>query len=119
MILDVSNVIGPMRREPATSASTPSRKALQEAYTAAVRMASRLSMMGALGFGVALVMAALLITRGGFRAAGLGVELILLVGGLAGGLAFTVLALRASRVARECRRRLDERPGRDHGGGAS
>lgn len=68
--------------------------------------------MGALGFGVALAMAAILVTRGGLLAAGFGVELILLVGGLAGGLAFTVLGLRASRMARDCRRRLDESRGR-------
>lgn len=72
-------------------------------------------MMGALGFGVALAMAVVVVTQGGFLAAAFGVEMILLVGGLSGGLAFTTLALRASRMARACRRRLDEKPG--HGGG--
>jgi acetylornithine/succinyldiaminopimelate/putrescine aminotransferase len=63
--------------------------------------------MGALGFGVALAMAAVLMARGGMLAGGFGPELVLLAGGLGGGVAFTVLALRASRMARGCQRQLD------------
>ncbi|MQA85631.1 MAG: hypothetical protein GEV03_13635 [Streptosporangiales bacterium] len=74
-------------------------------------MASRLSVMGALGFGVAVAMAAVLVTRGGF-AAGFGPEMVLIAGGLGGGVAFTVLALRASKMAREYRRHLERKSGR-------
>lgn len=84
---------------------------MEEAYDDAVRTASRLSVMGTLGFGVAFAMAAVLMSRGGFFAAGFGLEMVLFAGGLGGGIAFTVLALRASKMARACRRRLDERPG--------
>lgn len=106
------------RKEPATAGSTPSRKDLEEAYSEAARTASRLSMMGALGFGVALAMAAVLMTRGGgFFATGSWLQMLLFAGGLSGGLAFTVLALRASRMARECKRRLEGEPGHGQGKG--
>lgn len=85
--------------------SQPHHSELEQAYEEAVRTSSRLSVMGALGFGAALVMGVLLLTRGSFSSA-FPVETLLLAGGLGGGLAFTVLASRASRVARECRRRL-------------
>lgn len=81
------------------------RSDLEQAYEEAVRASTRLSLMGALGFGAALLMGVLLLTRGSFSAA-FPVETLLLVGGLGGGLAFTVLAVRASRMASECRRRM-------------
>jgi hypothetical protein len=64
--------------------------------------------MGALGFGLALVMATAIGWEGSFFAAGFGLEKFLFAGGVVGGLTFTLLALRASRAARACRRRLDE-----------
>jgi hypothetical protein len=64
--------------------------------------------MGALGFGVALLMIVTLARQGGLFAAGYGLELTLAAGGTAGGVVFTVLALRASRMAKECERRLCE-----------
>lgn len=88
--------------------SKPQRSELQQAHDEAVRAASRLSLLGALGFGAALLMAALLLTRGSVSA--FPVETLLLVGGIGGGLAFTVLAVRASRMARECKRRLSGHP---------
>lgn len=85
----------------------PSRKELEEAYREAVKAASRLSMLGALGFGIAFAMVAVLIGRGGLFASGFGPELVLIAGGLGGGIAFTVLALRASRMATACKRQLE------------
>lgn len=81
---------------------------MEEAYGEAARTASRSSLMGTLGFGLALVMATVIGWEGSFLAAGFGLEKLLFVGGVVGGLTFTLLALRASRVARTCRRRLDE-----------
>lgn len=75
-------------------------------------MATRSSLMGMLGFGLALVTGALLAQQGSLLAAGFGLDRVLFVGGLSGGLLFTLLALRASRIARDCKRRLDEHPGR-------
>lgn len=69
-------------------------------------------MLGMLGFGVALAMGTAVFARGGFLAAGFGLDTLLFAGGIGGGLAFTVMALRASRMARECRRRLEESSGR-------
>jgi hypothetical protein len=71
-------------------------------------MAGRSSLLGALGFGLALLMAAVLAGRGALLLrAGWGLETLLLFGGIAGGLLYTTLAVRASRHAREYRRRLD------------
>lgn len=84
----------------------PHEGELEEAYREALRTSSRLRLMGALGFGVALLMGALLVTRGDLSTA-FPLETLLLVGGLGGGLAFTVLAVRASRMASAYRRRLD------------
>jgi hypothetical protein len=86
--------------------SNPSRMAVEQAYADASRAASRSSLMGALGFGLALVMGVTLANEGSFFAAGYGLELILLAGGIGGGIVFTVLALRAARMAKECQRRL-------------
>jgi hypothetical protein len=80
---------------------------LEEAYEEAVRTASRSSFMGALGFGLALVMATAIGWEGSFLQAGFGLEKFLFVGGVVGGLTFTLFALRASRAAKACRRELD------------
>jgi hypothetical protein len=88
--------------------SNPPRSAVEQAHADASRAASRSSLMGALGFGIALVMGVALAREGSFFAAGHGLELILLSGGVGGGIVFTVLALRAARMAKECRRRLPE-----------
>jgi hypothetical protein len=85
---------------------TASRREIEQAYAEATRAASRGSLMGALGFGLALMMATLLAERGTLLGAGFGLETLLLVGGLGGGLTFTILAARASRMARRCRREL-------------
>lgn len=91
------------------ASSTTSRATVEKAYVEASRAASRASLMGALGFGVALLMGFTLARGGSLFAAGYGLELMLAAGGTAGGIVFTVLALRASRMAEECRRRLSER----------
>ncbi|MQA27512.1 MAG: hypothetical protein GEU94_19075 [Micromonosporaceae bacterium] len=85
-----------------------SRAAAEQDYAEAVRTANRASLMGALGFGLALVTGALFIEKGSLLAPGFGLESILLTGGLAGGLIFSVLALRASRMARRCQQALEE-----------
>lgn len=90
----------------------PSRRNLEEAYAEAAQTASRLSLLGAAGFGVALLMAALLLTRGEFFSPRYALEMILVVGAGSGGAAFTFLALRASRLARTYQRRMDETPRR-------
>jgi hypothetical protein len=88
--------------------SNTSRAEVEQAYAEASRAASRLSLMGALGFGLALVLGIPLVREGSLFAAGYGLELILVVGGVGGGIVFTVLALRASRMAKGCQRRLHE-----------
>lgn len=96
------------------ASSSASRATVEKAYVEASRAASRASVMGALGFGVALIMSFTLARQGSPFATGYGLELILAAGGTAGGSVFTVLALRASRMAKECERRLRElgRPNR-------
>ncbi|MGP3920832.1 hypothetical protein [Nonomuraea sp. 10N515B] len=86
-----------------------SRKEVEQARAAAARAATRGSAMGALGFGLALIMGAILAEKGSFLALGLGLESLLLAGGLCGGLVFTFLAIRASRMVRRCDRELDGR----------
>ena len=86
--------------------SDASRAEVEKAYAEASRAASRSSLMGALGFGVALVMGVTLAREGSLFAAGYGLEMFLAVGGMGGGIVFTVLALRASRMAKECQGRL-------------
>ena len=88
--------------------SKPSRAAVEQAYAEASRAASRMSLMGALGFGLALIIGVTAGREDGLFAAGYGLEMILVAGGIGGGIVFTVLALRASRIAKECRRRLGE-----------
>ncbi|MGH3647291.1 MAG: hypothetical protein ACRDTM_08955 [Micromonosporaceae bacterium] len=85
-----------------------SRTAAKQAYAEAVRTANRASLMGALGFGLALVTGAKLAEQGSLLAPGFGLESILLTGGLGGGLIFSLMALRASRMARQCRQVLDK-----------
>lgn len=84
------------------------RDSLTKAFDEASRTATRSSLLGMLGFGLALAMGALLARENGFLAAGYGLDMILFAGGLCGGLVFTVMAIRASRMARQCRLRLDE-----------
>lgn len=84
------------------------RQSLEEAHADAVRTASRTSMLGALGFGVALLVGLRLADQGGFFMRGFGLDMLLLAGGVSGGIVFTFLALRASRLARAYRRHLDE-----------
>lgn len=84
------------------------REAVEKAYAESSRAASRSSFMGALGFGIALVIGVPVVREGNLFAAGHGLELILVAGGIGGGIVYTVLALRASRMARNCRRRLRE-----------
>lgn len=86
--------------------SDPPRAAVEQAFAEASRAASRLSLMGALGFGLALVVGFSLASGGNLLAAGHGLEMILVAGGIGGGIVFTVLALRAARMAKECERRL-------------
>ena len=85
-----------------------SRAAAEQAYAEAVRTANRASLMGALGFGLALVTGAILAEQGTLLAPGFGLESILFTGGLGGGLIFSLMALRASRMARRCQQALDE-----------
>lgn len=96
----------PGRRPKTKPERSTRRNALEQAYREAVRTASRSSLLGALGFGLALLMAAVLAGRGALLAAGWGLETLLLFGGIAGGLLYTTLAVRASRHAKEYRRRL-------------
>jgi hypothetical protein len=86
------------------------RAELEEAYAEATRTAGRSAIMGALGFGLGLVMFAVI--AGGKSPIGEGfwLEKLLLAGGLAGGVMFTVLGLRASRAADRVRKLLEGAP---------
>ncbi|MPZ96202.1 MAG: hypothetical protein GEU96_15145 [Propionibacteriales bacterium] len=92
----------------ATVQPSTSRRGLEHAYDEAVRTATLTSLLGALGFGVALVVGLRLASENGFLAQGFGLDMMLLAGGVAGGLAFTGIALRASRTAQACRRHLEQ-----------
>jgi hypothetical protein len=85
----------------------PSRAELEEAYADATRAAGRAAMMGALGFGLGLVMFAVMASGKSPIGEGFWLEKLLLGGGLAGGVTFTVLGLRASRAADRVRRLLE------------
>jgi len=85
------------------------RKEIEQARAEAVRAANRGSALGALGFGLALIMGAILAQEGSLLARGFGLELLLVVGGFTGGLTYTAMAVRASRMARRCQRLLDGR----------
>jgi hypothetical protein len=86
--------------------SDAARETVERAYAESSRAASLSSLLGALGFGVAVIIGIPLVREGSFFAAGYGLELFLVAGGIGGGIVFTVLALRASRMAKECQRRL-------------
>lgn len=96
--------------KPANRPSTSERE-LEDAYADAARTSSRASLLGALGFGFALLMGLRLASEDGFFVRGFGLDLMLFVGGLVGGVVFTVLALRAARVAKLCRRQLERLEG--------
>jgi hypothetical protein len=81
------------------------RADLEDAYQEAVRTASRSSLMGAVGFGLALLMFALL--EGSLLAPEGALERFFFVGGLVGGITFSLLALRAARAARQCKEQLN------------
>jgi hypothetical protein len=92
-----------------------SRAELEEAYAEATRAAARSATMGVLGFGLALVMFAVIASGKSPIGEGFWLEKLLLAGGLAGGAVFTVLGLRASRAADRVRKLLggagrDDRP---------
>ena len=86
---------------------------IKDAYRQAVRMASRCSVLGALGFGLALAMLVFLTDKLELQEALFGtaypLERFLLAGGLVGGLLFTWQAWRASRLAKVCYHRLEHR----------
>ena len=100
--------------------SDVARETVEKAYAESSRAAALSSLLGALGFGVAVIIGIPLVRAGHLLAPGHGLELILVGGGIGGGIVFTVLALRASSMAKECQRRLREmrtpKPGRrNHG----
>ncbi len=84
-----------------------SKAELEEAYAEATRTAARSGVMGALGLGLSLTMFAVM--AGGTSPLGEGfwLEKLLLAGGLAGGAVFTVVGVRASRVADRLRKLLE------------
>lgn len=88
--------------------SDAARETVEKAYAESTRAASLSILLGALGFGVAVIIGIPLVRAGNLLAPGSGLELILVGGGIGGGIVFTVLALRASRMAKECQRRLRE-----------
>lgn len=55
-------------------------------------------------------MGSILAGNAGFLQPEFGLQMVLFTGGLAGGIAFTVVAARASRMARACRRHLADEP---------
>lgn len=66
-------------------------------------------MLGALGFGVALLMFVILAERGPSPSpTPLSLEHMLIIGGVFGGVVFTAIAVRASRTARACREHLGD-----------
>jgi hypothetical protein len=92
-------------RSPRRDQPSVTRADLEDAYQEAVRTASRSSLMGAVGFGLALLMLALL--EGSLLAPEGALERFFFVGGLVGGITFSLLALRAARAARQCKEQLD------------
>jgi len=85
-----------------------SKAELEEAVAEATRTAARSAVMGAVGFGLALVMFAVIAGGKSPLGEGLWLEKLLLAGGLAGGAIFTVVGLRASRAADRVRKLLRE-----------
>lgn len=88
-----------------------SKAELEEAYAEATRTAARSATMGVLGFGLSLAMFAVTASGKSPIGEGLWLEKLLLAGGLAGGVTFTVLGLRASRAADRVRKLLNEQHG--------
>jgi hypothetical protein len=85
---------------------TPPRKTVEEAYQHAVKTAMRSSLLAAVGFGVALLMMAMLAQGPGPARSGYALEHLLALGGVFGGAMFALIAARAARVAKSCERRL-------------
>lgn len=97
-------------RQPEEAPSRPPKEQVEEAYRETTRTASRASLLGALGFGVALIMFTRMVTgQAAFGGEPL-LERFLALGGVTGGLIFTFVAWRASRAARSLRRLLEEDP---------
>jgi hypothetical protein len=88
------------------------RKSLEEAHAQAARAASRGSLLGAMGFGIALVMLVNIVAGGALPGVGSGVQMFLLVAGVLAGAMYTGIAVRASRAAKQYRRRLERASGR-------
>lgn len=88
----------------------PTRQELEQAYAEATRTAARSAVMGALGFGLGLVMLAVIASGKSPIGQGFWVEKLLLAGGLAGGVTFSVVGLRASRAADQVRKLLEAHP---------
>lgn len=84
------------------------RTELEEAYAEATRTATRSAAMGVVGFGLSLVMFAVLAAGTSLIGEGFWVEKLLIAGGVAGGVSFTITGLRASRVADRVRKMLEE-----------
>jgi hypothetical protein len=83
---------------------------LEEAYAEATRTAARAAAMGVAGFGLSLVMFAVLAAGKSLIGEGFWVEKLLIAGGVAGGVSFTITGLRASRAADQLRKLLEGGP---------
>jgi hypothetical protein len=88
----------------------PSRTELEEAYAEATRTAARAAAMGVAGFGLSLVMFAVLAAGKSLIGEGFWVEKLLIAGGVAGGVSFTITGVRASRAADRVRKLLQGGP---------
>jgi hypothetical protein len=84
-----------------------SRTELEEAYAEATRTAARAAAMGVAGFGLSLVMFAVIAGGKSLIGEGFWVEKLLIAGGVAGGVSFTITGLRASRAADQLRKLLE------------
>lgn len=92
----------------------PTKSELEEAYAEATRTAARAAAMGVAGFGLSLAMFAVIAGGKSLIGEGFWVEKLLVAGGVAGGLSFTITGLRASRAADRLRKVLEASP-RDGG----
>jgi hypothetical protein len=85
---------------------------LETAYRQATKTATRSSLLGAMGFGVALLMLVVVAERGQSPSpTPVSLEQMLMFGGVFGGVVFTLIAARASHAAKVCRRQLDDASG--------
>jgi hypothetical protein len=101
----------PAERDPRDSerSDPPTEAELRSAYRQATKTAARTSLLGALGFGAALLMLVVLVQRGPTPSpTPLSLEHMLIFGGVFGGILFTVIASRASRTAKRCERQLED-----------